>query len=122
MGETVGEEHDDLTIVGPGHEGRSGGARWGRGLGVTAKKLLGDHGEEDVLVVASAQREHATCGIETKGGALTLERNMWPFEVKVEGEAMGGLCVRKEGGQADAVGDGEVVVHHRLVGIYDDLT
>ena len=26
VGETVGKEHDDLMIVGPGHEGKSGGA------------------------------------------------------------------------------------------------
>ena len=46
---------------------------------------------------------------------LTLERNMWPLEVEVEGEAMGRLCVRKEGGQADIVGDGEMVINHAFI-------
>lgn len=120
--EKVSEEHDDLTIVAPGHERGSGGVTWGRGSGATAKEFVGGHGEEDVLVVASAQVQHGTRGIEPEHGVLPLERNEGFVKVQVEGEAMCGLGVRKEGGQTDAVRDGEMVVDHGLFGLEDDAT
>jgi len=103
-----------------GHYRGGGGASLGRGLDRTAEEGVGDHGEKDVFVVTGPDLEHATGGIETKHGMLSLERDVRGFEIEVEGEAMCGLDVGKEGREANAVGNGEVIVDHGLLGVKVD--
>lgn len=118
----MSEKHDDLSVMSPGHQrGRGGVGRRG-GEDTATKEFVGGHGEKDVLVVATTEEEHATRGVEAELGVFSPEGKGVLLEVHLEREPVVGEGVRKKGGKAHAIGDGEVIVYHRFLGVHEDLT
>jgi hypothetical protein len=110
--EEVGHHDGDLAVVTLGHLGVTGGATGGKRWGFAAKESVRSHGEEDVLVHALSDVKHASGGVEAEHGMLASESKVRLLEVHLEFEAMGGCGVGKEGRQADAIRDGEMIVDH----------
>ena len=116
--EKVSDHHYDLTIVPPGHQGGACGVTGACGSVVALEELVGSHGEEDVLVPAATEEEHAAGGVEAEHGVLALKILDGHLEVHVEAELMVGEDVGEEGREAQAVADGEVIVYHGGPGVH----
>ena len=120
--EEVGHHDGNLAVVTLGHLGVTGGATGGKRWGFSAKECVRSHGEEDVLVHAFPDVKHASGGVEAEHGVLSPEGEQRLLEVQLEFEAMGGSGVGKEGRQADAIRDGEMIIDHGNLRVHVYLT
>ena len=89
---------------------------------MAVQEAVGGHGQEHVLVPASPDVEHAPGGVEAQHGVLALELAEWLLEVHLEAELRIGQDVGKEGGEPEAVADGQVIVDHGGLCVHADLT